>query len=512
MVDQDNATEARTAPAEGSAEWVDFIVTGIIRFAEVLADREFRPYQLPFAYRYVESVITEDTADITALFSRQSGKSETVCNVTAALMVLLPRLARLYPNRLGKFKNGVYVGMFAPVEDQADTLFGRLVDRLTSDHGMEILQDPEIDDFAKGSSKQVRLKRCGSYALKMTANPKARIESKTFHIVVIDEAQDCDDFVISKSIMPMMAATAGTSVLTGTPTTHKGYFFEQIRQNKRDALSKRGAKPNHFEADWKTVALYSPEYKKFVSKELDKKGEDSDEFQMSYCLKWLLDRGMFTTETRMDELGDITVQELIKAWQRTPVVVGIDPAKTIDSTVVTVVWVDWDRPDEFGLYRHRVLNWLELEPGIPLEQQYPRIVEFLEPYSIFAVAVDNQGMGMAVTERLAVLLRHKNCTVVPMNSNPTDQNKRWKHLTTLMDKSFIAWPAGARVRRLRTWKRFHQQMVDAEKHYQGPNLMIKAPDENGAHDDYVDSLALATYLTAELSVPEAEMVEAPWYR
>ena len=32
----------------------------------------------------------------------------------------------------------------------------------------------------------------------------------------------------------------------------------------------------------------------------------------------------------------------------------------MDSTVVTVVWVDWDRPDEFGYYDHRILNWLEL--------------------------------------------------------------------------------------------------------------------------------------------------------
>ena len=39
--------------------------------------------------------------------------------------------------------------------------------------------------------------------------------------------------------------------------------------------------------------------------------------------------------------------------------------------------------------------------------------------------------------------------------------------------------------------RFRQQMVDAEKVMKGQYLLIEAPDEREAHDDYVDSLALA---------------------
>jgi hypothetical protein len=40
----------------------------------------------------------------------------------------------------------------------------------------------------------------------------------------------------------------------------------------------------------------------------------------------------------------------MKAWHRTPVVVGIDPARVKDSTVVTVMWVDYrlNSPNAFN--------------------------------------------------------------------------------------------------------------------------------------------------------------------
>jgi len=144
----------------------------------------------------------------------------------------------------------------------------------------------------------------------------------------------------------MLAYYAGTMVKTGTPTTSKNNFYKAIQMNRRRQTT-RGNRQNHFQWDWKDVAKYNDNYEKFIRKEMLRIGEESDEFQMSYNCKWLLERGMFVTSNIMDDLGD-TSQELVKVWHKTPVVVGIDPARKTDSTVVTVVWVDWDRPDEFG--------------------------------------------------------------------------------------------------------------------------------------------------------------------
>jgi hypothetical protein len=485
---------------ELSQDFVNKLIDKIMKFMVVLVGHDLHVYQKPLARRIIESVLINDGEELTALASRQSGKTETVSDTLSTLMVILPLLAKLYPDLLGKFKDGLWVGMFAPTESQAETLFSRTVTRLTSERALEVLGDPEIDDTAArvgGVTKMIRLKKSGSTLTMMTANPRAKIESKSFHVIVIDECQEADDFVVSKSISPMLAYYAGTMIKTGTPTTSKNNFYRAIQLNKRRATG-RGARQNHFQWDWKDVAKVNENYAKFIKKEALRIGEDSDEFQMSYNCKWLLERGMFVTQSLMDELAD-TSQELVRSWHITPVVVGIDPARKMDSTIVTVVWVDWDRPDEFGYFDHRVFNWLELQ-GDDWEEQYFQIVNFLSNYDVLAIGVDANGVGDAVAQRLKVLMPRSE--VIPLTSSPSEQSKRFKHLQALMQRRMIGYPAHAKTRRLRIWKRFVQQMVDAEIQYKGPNFMVAAPDESYAHDDYVDSLAIACSMTVDLVMPE----------
>jgi hypothetical protein len=388
-------------------------------------------------------------------------------------------------------------------------LFGRAVTRLTSERAVDIMGDVEIDDSAVrvgGVTRQIKLKKSGSTITMMTANPRAKIESKSFHLIVIDECQEADDFVVSKSISPMLAYYAGTMVKTGTPTTSKNNFYRSIQLNRRRQTTK-GNRQNHFQWDWKDVAKFNANYEKFIRKEMLRIGEESDEFQMSYNCKWLLERGMFITSSIMDELGD-TSQELVKVWHKTPVVVGIDPARKTDSTVVTVVWVDWDRPDEFGYFDHRILNWLEMQ-GDDWEEQYYQVVNFLSNYDVLAIGVDANGVGDAVAQRLKLLLPR--AEVMSLTSSPSEQSKRWKHLQALIQRKMIAWPAHAKTRRLRTWKRFYQQMVDAEVQYKGPNFLVAAPDESYAHDDFVDSLSIACSLTQDLVMPEVVASSNPFF-
>jgi len=512
LTDEDKPVEgdSQVELDELSQEFVNKLIEKIMDFLKVLVGHDLHPYQKPLARRIIESVIINDGEEITALASRQSGKSETVADTVATLMILLPRLAKLYPDLLGKFKDGIWVGLFAPTEGQAETLFGRTVTRLTSERALEILGDPEIDDSAArvgGVTRQIKLKKSGSTITMMTANPRAKIESKSFHLIVIDECQEADDFVVSKSISPMLAYYAGTMVKTGTPTTSKNNFYRSIQLNKRRQTT-QNSRQNHFQWDWKDVAKIQSNYEKFIRKEMLRIGEDSDEFQMSYNCKWLLERGMFVTSTIMDDLGD-TSAELVKSWHKTPVVVGIDPARKTDSTVVTVVFVDWERPDEFGYFEHRILNWLEMQ-GDDWEEQYFQIVNFLQNYDVLAVGVDGNGVGDAVAQRLKLLMPRSE--VVALTSSPSEQSKRWKHLQALIQRKMITWPAHAKTRRLRTWKRFYQQMTDLEVTYKGPNFAAAAPDEAYSHDDFADSLSIACSLTQELVMPEVSVSTNVFFR
>ena len=506
---EDLIEEQSTEMDELSKEFVQQLIDKIMLFMGALIGYDLHAYQEPLARRIIESLIINDGEQITALAARQSGKSETIANTVASLMVILPRLAKIYPDLLGKFGDGLWVGLFAPIQSQAETLFSRLVSRLTSERALEILNDVEIDDQLgknPGVTRNIKLKNSGSIAMMMTANPRAKIESKSFHLMIIDECQEADDFVVAKSISPMGAYYNATMVKTGTPTTSKNNFYKAIQLNKRRQTC-RASKKNHFQWDWKDVARINPDYEKFIKKEMLRIGEDADEFQMSYNCKWLLERGMFITSNVMDEIGDTSMQ-LVKSHHTSPVIVGVDPARKMDSTVVTVVWVDWDRPDELGHYDHRILNWLEIQ-GDDWEEQYFQIKNFLGAYDVLAIGVDANGVGDAVAQRLKLLLPR--AQIVPLSSSPSEQTSRFKHLQTLIQRNKLSWPAHAKTRSLRTWKRFYQQMIDAEVHYKGPNFTVSAPDEAHAHDDFVDSLAIACAITKELVMPTVQVSANPFF-
>lgn len=486
------------------------LVTIIWNFSIIFAGVTMYPYQEEFGRRFIESVLTNDSAVLTALFARQSGKTETVADVVPSLMILLPILAGIpmYKRLLHKFSRGVLVGTFAPTGDQADTLFDRTKDRLTSPRAKKLLADPEIMDKVDEKGGILQLNRLRSLIRVQTAHPKAKVESKTYHIIILDEAQGVDERMWSKSISPMGVSTNATRVMLGTPDIVKGVFFKTIGRNRRLA-AERGGKQNHFQYDFKVASKYNPNYAKYVKQQMKELGPDSDEFRLAYKLEWILERGMFTTESRMQELGDPRMQR-VKSWAG-DCVIGIDPARKIDSTVCTAIWIDWNRPNENGLYHHRILDWLEM-PGEGWEEQYFRMVDFIRRYNARTVGVDSGGMGDNVVDRLSHLLP-SDIEVVPLTSSPQAQSDRWKYLTDLMTGShpyygnLLAYPAHPNVKRTKTYQRFMLQMTELEKLYRGPNMLTEAPKERGAHDDFPDSLALGCILSKDFSTPEVEVVE-----
>lgn len=492
-----------------SQQFVDNLVEKLLEVTDKLSGHPLYSYQRPFAARMFESLIIDDGAMLTLLMARQSGKSETVANVVATAMIFLPRLAKAFPEWLGKYAEGVMVGAFAPVDTQADTLFSRIRERLTSENAEAIYADPSINEKWRERRGAIHL-RCGSLVRKTTAHPRATIEGATYHLILLDEAQGVDSGVFDKSIVPMGSSTNATYCLTGTPTYETGVFYKQIQENKRDFANRRGARQSHFEVDYKAAARANPWYAKSVKRQMVRMGEDSDEFKLSYRIMWLLDKGMFATQEALDECEDKSMQSVVHAWHKTPVVVGIDCGRKNDKTVVTVVYVDWDRPDAFGFYHHRVLNWLELN-GLPWEQQYQEICNFLANYRVWRVGIDSNGMGGPVAERLRLLMPHTE--IVDLGSAQSEQSERWKWLKQLIDRRQIVWPAGAKVRRLKMWQRFRAEMEDLQIQFKGPYVLAEAPRAKDAHDDFPDSLSMACILTKDQGVEdEVEVYDNVFYR
>ena len=181
-------------------------------------------------------------------------------------------------------------------------------------------------------------------------------------------------------------------------------------------------------------------------------------------------------------------------------VAGIDLGKKQDSTVVTVLEVDWDNPviveqssnvdvPDYIAHNVYVKAWLEIQ-GDDWEEQYYLITDFLNNYNICRVVVDGTGVGDAFYDRLRA---NNEFEVVPFVFSKQGKSDLYKHLNTEIRAKRVFYPADEETKERIEYQKFMQQFYDLEKGYSGQLLVVSHPNIAGAHDDYPDSLALAVW-------------------
>lgn len=496
------------------------LVNRIYNFCEAYSGRVMYPYQGQFSKRIIRSVLENDGAELTALFSRQSGKTETVAITVGGLMIILPQLANmpmfLNDPRLSTFKDGFWVGIFAPSQRQAQTTYQRMKGRMQCKEALVVLNDPDFRlDFTTSNGQTVALSN-GSFCTAISASDNSNIEGESFKFIICEECQDISNFKIRKSIHPMGAAYNATICKIGTATTFKGDFYEAIQRNKKEFESGKLRIRNHFEYNYKVVMKYNPKYEKYIEREKRSLGETSDEFRMSYCLEWIISRGMFVDideveKTCGDEYLGRVSSDLIANH-----VAGIDVGggssknkKEADSTVVTVVEVDWNNPvlmetsiDEetqetivYLAYNTYIKDWLKLSPEVAedYEEQYHIIMDYLKNFRISRLVIDatrESSLGQRIRANV-------NYEVWLFTFSSKSKSEIYKHLQTEIKTGRARFPRNKETIETQEYKDFTQQLADLQKGYSGSNLVVSHPDERGAHDDFPDSWALAIWGTKD---------------
>lgn len=459
---------------------------------------------------YIKQLRVTETFDIevessenficNGVITHNSGKSETTSTICGGLAIILPTLANTpmfcTDKRLEGFKSGFMIGVFAPTLRQAQICFNRMKKRMGSNYAIEILEELGIT-FDVANGQNVVLSN-GSLISSQSASEGSNIEGDSYMLIIVDEAQDVGNFKYSKSISPMGAFYNATKILIGTATTFKGFFYESIIRNVEDYKSGTGRR-NHFQYNYEVVMKYNPSYGKYIEGEKKRLGENSDEFQMSYNLKWILERGMFidtkTFNTLLNPEGSLLLEDM-KASH----VVGIDLGKKNDSTVITVLEVDWDNPviveqskelniPDYVAYHTTLKNWMEIQ-GDDWNEQYDTIVDFISAYNVARLVVDGTGVGDAIYDRLKANLE---CEVIPYVFSKQAKSDLYKHFNSEIRAGRISIPADDLTKDSREFEKFSQQMLDLEKGYSGQCLVVSHPNVAGAHDDYPDSFALAVW-------------------
>ena len=496
------------------------LVNRIYNFCEVYSGRVMYPYQGQFSKRIIRSVLENDGAELTALFSRQSGKTETVAITVGGLMIILPQLANmpmfLEDPRLQMYKDGFWVGIFAPSQRQAQTTYNRMRGRMQCKEAQAVLQDPDFRlEFTTSNGQTVALSN-GSFCTAISASDGSNIEGESFKFIICEECQDISNFKIRKSIHPMGAAYNATICKIGTATTFKGDFFEAIERNKKEFEQKKIRIRNHFEYNYKVVMKYNPKYAKYVEREKRSLGETSDEFRMSYNLEWIISRGMFIDIDKFEKECCDEYLERVPQDHKANHVVGIDVGggssknrNEADSTVVTVVEVDWDNPvlmestidEETGediiylAYNTYIKDWLEISPEVAqdYEEQYHIIIDYLKNFRISRLVIDSTREA-SLGQRIKANVKYE---VIPFTFSSKSKSEIYKHLQTEINTGRARVPMGIETRETKDYKKFTQQMGDLQKSYSGSYLVVSHPNERGAHDDYPDSWALAVWGTKD---------------
>lgn len=510
-----------TSEFEGKSVTFDAhdITRKIIEFGKALTGVQLYSYQEECVYAIIYSVITFSGDVKTLLFSRQSGKSEAMAFVIDTLCVLLPALAKMIPD-LEQFKNGFRVGLFAPQNDQVYTTYDRALSRLNSANADMVMHDPDIDIDLESD---VRLELTnGSFLRGQCASKNSKIESKTYDLIIVEEAQDVDDLIVSKSIEPMLTATAGTMIKVGTTGMFKNHFYYEIQHNRSlDRKNPDKRIRNHFEYDYRYIIKarreqYEKDHKRFhlnyefdVKRKMQRWGKDSQAFKLAYALIWDLDSGMLITDKEFDTLLNkkIGYQEPSNTDY---VVAGIDIGKAPAETIITIGKVWSDEENLFDKPYKQILAWIDLG-GLDYEAQHHMILDTIVEYNIQKIFIDYTGVGKPVVDRL-IYACGDYVDINPYTFTSQSKSDMWYNLLSNIRTKRLIVPANKQVRSTSEYIKFEDEMKNCQKYFSGPYLVCEKSE--GSFDDFCDSLGLmclAADADKKVDDNEMEVLDNPLY-
>ncbi|NLR94892.1 phage terminase large subunit family protein [Flammeovirga agarivorans] len=505
------------------------LILNIIEFGKALTGIELYYYQFLIVFRAIYSLLKVDGETFTVLISRQAGKTEAIVFLVPTITVLFPAMANILPEYFSQFKDGVMVGLFAPQKEQVSTSYQRIMKALNSQSAVEIMADPDID-VENTSSVNLNLSN-GSFMKGQSCGKTSKIESKSFSIAFIDEAQDVDTWIIDKSIMPMLSAVGGCCVKIGTTGRTKNHFWDDIQYNsKRSTRIKDPRLKLHFEFNWKQVSKYKKEvyektkvrmhsfYEKSVLNEkarAERRG-DTEAFELNYELKWALESGQFVTDSLFKKMANGRKGLASYLNDGDVVVAGLDIAKHPASTVLTIARVkevDQEGESEFALpiRKKEILRWYDFG-NMDYEQQHYALLDALKLFQVCILYADYTGVGRAVVDRLTHALMEV-VEVVPYTFTQQSKSEMWVSLSNDMESGRIEFPANKATRSSEEFTKFEDQLKGVTKRYEGSYLILEK--DRGTFDDYVDSLGLMVLagnsIMVESSDYQVEVVDNPLY-
>ena len=487
-------------------------------------------YQKNFIRRIIECVLNRDGDVITGLFSRQAGKSEALACLATCLCIMFPTLAKSFPDdpRLIQYREGFFIGIFAPKEKQAAIIYDRIRKRAERDTSQAIYADPDIQiGIAKSRGDMIAWTN-GSFVVAQTASEQSSVEGFTYHIIFIDEAQLVSKHKVSKELAPMLAATNGPLIKIGTANALRGGFKESILYNID--YEKKGGPRNHFEYPYDLVIQekrrayeashndFHLNYEKFIANELRRlnHNKDNEEFRQNFRLLWQEADLLAIDPEAFAACADYGA-ELVYSCFNKRIVAGLDYARKRDATILTIMEVE-DEPipdnrsfvrlgDEQPVFlRKRVLCWYEIQ-GRRWHDILGHVVEICSSYAVQILVSDGTGIGDPLTEQLQALM--PGTRIQPFMMSHVGNDIIYKFYIQEIEAQRLVYPAGPITRETSVFKQFSHEHSQLIKDRVGIYIRCFSPE--GEHDDFCDSTALACHASTIPVEPQVVEDYNPFY-
>lgn len=484
-------------------------------------------------------VLTKKTvteADIEALesatlnfeYTRQSGKTTTVVHIVEIVMIFVSKL----------FDTPIETGIFAPQKEQANTDFKRLKNSLLKSRKDLFIIDHDANRKAKeeSNSKTITLGN-GSSCYIFPVTPTSKPESKTLHLIIVEEAQGINDKIVDEDILPMGASTNAVVVKVGTAGDKNCRFYKDIQKGRAYVMTYPEIAADRRRMYEMTGDARHLVYEQTVKALIEKHGLMSPEVQKPYFNVWQLSGGMFINTDQLikgrvkkvfeDPKADTLFPEyrewlmsgqrslpqkdewakshnlgeqrynLFRAWTEHDHFFGLDTAKSTDQTILKI-----GRLIENRLTTVRSVGGMH---GTNYEDQFDDVLKpELSWFKIAAGAIDSTGQGDFMPDKFE---RNTGYKIYRVPFSRQSKDVMYKALYQKMANGNLGYywldpeehqvnmtaPGVQLTPEQITAKEsdaFEDEFIDLEKRWVGNTMVVNHPDEGDAHDDHPDSTAL----------------------
>lgn len=464
-------------------------------------------------------------------YTRQSGKTTSLVHTVESIMLFVTKL----------FDTPIEVGIFAPQKEQANTDFKRLKNALSKSKQELMVIDHDANRKAKEESnaKTITLGNGSScYIFPVTSTSKP--ESKTLHLIIIEEAQDINDKIVNEDILPMGASTNAVIVKVGTAGSVKCDFYRDIQKGRAYVMTYPEIAADRRRMYEVTGDARHLVYERTVQNLIAQRGLMSPEIQKPYFNVWQLQGGMYI-DTHQLIAGRINkpfekpsadpvfleyrtwykaavrrqllecdqwakdhnlpdaVYAQYRAWLEEDHYFGLDTAKSTDQTILKI-----GRVIDGKL---TIVRSVSAGKGTNYEDQFDLLQKELSFFKIGAGAIDSTGQGDFMPDKFE---RHSPYKIFRVKFSRQSKDIMYKALyqKQINGNLMYYWqdpikhgvkmiapgvPLTIEQQTAIASEEFEDEFIDLEKRYVGEYMVVHHPDEEDAHDDHPDSTALMNF-------------------